>query len=151
MQFRDQVSIVDWKAVIRANNGTELAFGIFQNIFSNMFDQCFPLTKVRTKYNNLTFRESLKLRELSDMLLEMNEIRKCNRSPYYTHQYKRLLKIHHLSLHREKRQFCEEKILSANNRARTVWNIIKGHDVKRIEIKTITTLVDEEENSITEP
>lgn len=50
-KFKDKLSTIDWGNLI-GNNGCQEAFSLFHSTFIRLYEECFPLKKIKISYRN---------------------------------------------------------------------------------------------------
>ena len=124
-RYIEKIRTTDW-SILESYSECQTYFSNFLMIFKNIYDECFPMTKVKTQYRNRLpwLTEGLKLSIKHKNKLYRTSIKhptEYNIAIYknYKNKLSSLLKI-------EEKRFYQYQITNNKNNLKKVWAIIKN-------------------------
>ena len=138
-RYVEKIRTTDW-SILESYNECQTYFSNFLKIFKNIYDECFPMTKVKTRYRNRLpwLTEGLKLSIKHKNKLYRTSIKhptEYNIAIYknYKNKLSFLFKI-------EEKIFYQYQITNNKNNLKKVWAIIKNVIKKNKSKKKSTNL-----------
>ena len=124
-KFKYKLHTVSWDSITNSSD-TNKACDNFIEIFSSLYDECFPKKKIKLKpqkYNNPWIIKGIKKSSKRKQKLQENFIQ--NRNEKNTKLYKSYKSLFESVKRKSKRIYYSSKTLEFKNNAKKTWSVMK--------------------------
>lgn len=117
--FREVMALVDWNCLFDSLKPVD----IFHSILRNIFNNCFPLRKARSRKKRKSWMtKGIKISAKN--LRSLHVICKAVNSCFLKNYYKNYRKIYKKTIKAAKRLYYENRMAEAGNRSKEAWAIV---------------------------
>lgn len=123
--FRQKLSSIEWKNVLKPNVNINTNYEIFHNILDKLLNENIPKIKIklRTNFNKYWITKGIKISCKNKRLLKI--LTQKTNSPILNQHYKSYEKTLKKCITYSKKLHYINRIKLANNKTKAMWNIIK--------------------------
>ena len=124
-KFKYKLRTVSWDSITNSSD-TDKAYDKFIEIFSSLYDDCFPKKKIKLKpqkYNNPWITKEIKKSSKRKQKLYEKFLK--NRNEKNEKLYKSYKSLFESIKHKSKRIYHSSKILEIKNNAKKIWGVMK--------------------------
>ena len=123
-KFKYKLRTVSWDSITNSSD-TKKAYDNFIEIFSSLYDECFPKKKIKKpqKYNNPWITKGIK--KLSKRKQKLDEKFLRNKNEKNEKLYKSYKSLFESVKRKSKRIYYSSKILEFKNNAKKTWGVMK--------------------------